>query len=94
MNLLWIYDIPNWASLLLGSTLAVGLIGFLTLCSWVSRLHGEQNHNVRVCADVAVQAGKGFNLFGWATVRATFSSTYQDNAAAKFMHNRRAHQRP
>jgi multisubunit Na+/H+ antiporter MnhG subunit len=47
MNLLWIYDIPNWASLVLivGSTLAVGCIGLFALRSWVSRLHSEQNHN-------------------------------------------------
>ena len=47
MNLLWLYDIPNWASFLLivAATLAVGWIGLLALRGWVSRLHGEQNHN-------------------------------------------------
>jgi hypothetical protein len=47
MSLLWIYDLPNWASFLLivGSTLAVGLIGLFGLRDWVSRLHEVQNHN-------------------------------------------------
>lgn len=47
MNLLWIYNIPNWASLLLivGVTLGVGWIGLFGLRSWVSRLHSEKNHN-------------------------------------------------
>jgi hypothetical protein len=47
VTLLWIYNIPNWASFLLivGSTLAVGWIGLFGLRSWVSRLHDEHNHN-------------------------------------------------
>jgi hypothetical protein len=47
VNLLWIYDIPDWASFLLvvGATLAVGWIGLFGLRSWVSRLHDEHNHN-------------------------------------------------
>ncbi len=47
MTLLWIYDIPGWASFLLimGSTLAVGWIGLFGLRAWVSRLHDEHNHN-------------------------------------------------
>lgn len=47
MKLLWIYNIPNWASLLVivGSTLAVGWIGLYGLRSSVARLHSEQNHN-------------------------------------------------
>ena len=47
MNLIWIYDIPNWASFLLivAATLAVGWIGLFALRGWVSRLHSEKNHN-------------------------------------------------
>jgi hypothetical protein len=47
VSLLWIYDVPNWASFLLivGSTLAVGWIGLIGLRPWVSHLHDEQNHN-------------------------------------------------
>jgi hypothetical protein len=50
MDLLWIYDIPNWASLLLivGATLAVGLMGLFGLSLWVSHLHSERNHNEAV----------------------------------------------
>jgi hypothetical protein len=47
MDLLWIYDIPSWASLLLilGATLAVGLTGLFGLAFWVSHLHSQRNHN-------------------------------------------------
>ena len=47
MNLLWIYELSNWASFLLvvGLTTAVGLFGLFALRKWVSRLHVEQNHN-------------------------------------------------
>jgi hypothetical protein len=47
MSLIWIYDVPNWVSLLLvvGTTLGVGLIGLFGLRSWVSQLHEEKNHN-------------------------------------------------
>lgn len=47
MNLLWIYELPNWASFLLivGLTSALGLCGLFVLRKWVSRLHVEQNHN-------------------------------------------------
>jgi hypothetical protein len=43
----WLYDIPEWASLLIvvGSVLVVGLSGLFGLSGWVSRLHGERNHN-------------------------------------------------
>jgi hypothetical protein len=47
VNLIWIYNIPSWASFLLivGLTLAVGWIGLFGLRAWVSRLHDEHNHN-------------------------------------------------
>ena len=47
MNLLWIYELSNWASFLLivGFFTAVGLFGLFALRRWVSRLHVEQNHN-------------------------------------------------
>jgi hypothetical protein len=47
VTLLWIYNVPGWASFLLivGATLAVGWIGLFGLRSWVSRLHDEHNHN-------------------------------------------------
>jgi hypothetical protein len=50
VNLFWIYDIPNWASFLVivGATLAVGLIGLFGLSPWVSHLHVERNHNEAV----------------------------------------------
>lgn len=50
MDLLWIYDIPNWASFLVivGATVAVGLIGLFGLSPWVSHLHSERNHNEAV----------------------------------------------
>jgi len=47
VNLVWIYDVPNWASFLLivTATLIVGWAGLFALRGWVSRLHGEKNHN-------------------------------------------------
>jgi len=47
VNLLWLYDIPNWASLLVivGGTLVIGWVGLFGMRSWVSNLHGEKNHN-------------------------------------------------
>ena len=47
MNLLWIYDIPNWASFLLivSATIGVGWAGLFGIRAWVSSLHSEQNHN-------------------------------------------------
>ncbi len=47
MNLLWLYDIPNWASFLLivGAALAVGWTGLCGLRPWISHLHRKKNHN-------------------------------------------------
>ena len=47
MSLIWIYDVPNWVSLLLvvAATLGVGLILLFGLRPWVSQLHEEKNHN-------------------------------------------------
>lgn len=47
MNLLWIYDLPNWGSFLLivGSTALVGILGLFALRRWVARLHNVQSHN-------------------------------------------------
>jgi hypothetical protein len=47
VKLLWIYDIPNWASLLIiaAAILAVGWTGLFGLRAWVSRLHSQHNHN-------------------------------------------------
>ena len=47
VNLLWIYDTPNWASFLLvvGATTLVGCAGLFALRPWVSRLHHAHNHN-------------------------------------------------
>jgi hypothetical protein len=47
VTLLWIYNLPGWASFLLivGATLAVGWSGLFGLRAWVSRLHDEHNHN-------------------------------------------------
>lgn len=47
MNLLWVYDVPNWASFLLiaGVTVAAGWAGLFGMRDWVSRLHSEKNHN-------------------------------------------------
>jgi hypothetical protein len=47
VSLLWIYDLPNWASFLLivGTTLVLGWAGLFALRPWVSHLHGVRNHN-------------------------------------------------
>ena len=48
MNMLWVYDLPNWlfGALTIGTFLSIGLVGHLATRGWVRSLHDEElTHN-------------------------------------------------
>jgi hypothetical protein len=79
MNLMWLYNLPNWlfTMLLVGISTSIGLAGLYLTRRWVARIHSEHSHNEIVSyylAAAAVFYGIALGLIAVATWQA-FSST-------------------